>query len=64
MTSCAAVEFSEFVIGFDLGDINMLSGTPAMLEELVPGLRYRFQVPDARDGTTDACVGLEVLVTR
>lgn len=49
-----AVEFSEFVIGFDLGDIAMFSGTPSLLEELVPGLRYRFQVPDAQDGTTDA----------
>ena len=50
------VEFSEFVHGFDLGDVSILSGFPTNLTTLVPGLRYRFEVAEAEDGPGDAQV--------
>jgi len=54
VTFCVpAVEFSEFVLGFDLGDILLESGYPTNLVERTPGRRYTFEVGNATDGLTN-----------
>ena len=60
VTVRTTVEFSEFVHGFDLGDVSILSGFPTNLTTLVPGLRYRFEVAEAEDGPGDACVTINL----